>query len=87
MEENKTGQGGAAAQGVGMGSLQTELMAQLRRLNGVTDPQEVQREIDRSRAMADLGDTIIGNANTMLRAAQVVDGLGNTRLVPKGLLG
>ena len=36
-------------------------------------PEELSHEIDRAKAMADVGNTIINNANTVLKAAEIYD--------------
>ena len=36
-------------------------------------PEELSHEIDRAKAMADVGNTIINNANTVLKAAKIYD--------------
>lgn len=36
-------------------------------------PEELSHEIGRAKAMADVGNTIINNANTVLKAAEIYD--------------
>lgn len=36
-------------------------------------PEELSHEIDRAKAMADVGNTIINNANTVLKATEIYD--------------
>lgn len=79
--------GGAKAPSVGMGALQAEMMAQLRRLNAASTPEEVEREVCRARAVADLGGAIVDNMNTMLRAAKIQDEFVDARSrLPRALL-
>lgn len=76
-----------ATAGVGMLALQEELMRQVRRLNDEQDPDSLEREMERTKALASLGSVVIDNANTMLRAAQVKDGFMNkASSLPRGLL-
>lgn len=73
--------------GIGMMTLQAELMREVRRLNGEDDPEALEREMDRARALASLASVAIDSANTMLRAAQVKDEFMNkASSLPKGLL-
>ena len=52
--------------------LHSHLFNALERLNDESlDPEAVQQEIERSRAVADLGKVIIANANTEMQAIRL----------------
>lgn len=55
-----------------LGDLSNLMFEQLERLNAA-EPEELEGEIDRARAMSEVGKTIIDNSNTMLRAMQFKD--------------
>lgn len=59
--------------GVGLGALQAEMMAQLRRLNSA-EGEDVEVEVGRTRAVASLAGAIVDNANVLLAAAKAQDG-------------
>lgn len=57
--------------------LQNHLFTALERLNDESlDSEEVQREIERSRAVADIGKVVIANANTEMQAIRLRAALG-----------
>ena len=56
-----------------LGDLSNLMFEQLERLNAA-EPEELEQEIDRAKAMSDVGKTIIENSNTILRAMQFKDG-------------
>lgn len=66
-----------------LGDLTNHLFAQLERLDddGLT-PEELEREISRSKAVTDVAEQVISTASVMLRAIQVKDGAidGNMRI-------
>lgn len=52
--------------------LQNHLFTALERLNDESlDSEEAQREIERSRAVADIGKVVIANANTEMQAIRL----------------
>lgn len=58
-----------------LGDLTNHLFAQLERLDDEDlTPEELEREISRSKAVTDVAEQVISTANTMLRAIQVKDG-------------
>lgn len=58
-----------------MGDLMNHLFSQLERLDDDTlTPEQLEREIDRSKAVTGVAQQVIANANTMLRAIEFQDG-------------
>lgn len=55
-----------------LGDLSNLMFEQLERLNAA-EPEELEGEIGRARAMSEVGKTIIDNSNMMLRAMQFKD--------------
>ncbi|OUO61529.1 hypothetical protein B5F74_05225 [Collinsella sp. An271] len=70
-----------------LGSLNDILFAEMRQLMSMdmADEAAVERELDRAKAVSDLAGVTIDNANTVLKAVQVQDGLMNRRAMPKML--
>ena len=73
-----------------LGSLNNYLFEELERLNDdeeLADEEKLNKEIKRSKAVTDVAQTIINNANTVLDAQKFIasDGRGNE--LPKMLLG
>ena len=70
-----------------LGTLNGILFAEMRKLMELPmdDPDLVARELDRAKAVSELAATTIDNANTVLRAVQVQDGLMAKRPMPKML--
>lgn len=63
--------------------LQNHLFTALERLNDESlDSEEVQREIERSRAVADIGKVVIANANTEMQAIRLRAALTSGGKVP-----
>ncbi len=54
---------------------------------GVENKEALAAEIERARAVKGVADTIIGNGNLMLRAAQAQTTVGEAVRMPKGMLG
>lgn len=69
--------------------LNDHLFAEMERLgNEDMTPEELEREIERSKAISDVAQQIIGNANVVLKAAQFNDKkLDANATVPKLLTG
>lgn len=47
------------------------LMEQLQRINEAETPEEIEKEINKSRAVEGVAKTIVANANVMLNAAKL----------------
>lgn len=74
-----------ASEGIGLGALQSEMMAQLRRLN-TAEGDELGREVERTRAVAALAGAVVESANVMLAAAKAQDSFVDGRSsLPKAL--
>ena len=69
-----------------LGDLSNLMFEQLERLNSA-DPDELEAEIGRAKAMSDVGKTIIENSNTMLRAMQLKDCANDAALRVPRMLG
>lgn len=66
-----------------LGDLTNHLFAQLERLDDDNlTPEELEREISRSKAVTDVAEQVISTASVMLRAIQVKDAAmdGNMRI-------
>ena len=70
-----------------LGSLNDILFAEMRQLMSMdmADEAAVERELERAKAVSDLAGVTIDNANTVIKAVQVQDGLMNRRAMPKML--
>lgn len=71
--------------------LNNALFEQMERLAGAGDPDDIQREVERSKAVSGLAGNVIANANTaisLMRAKdEGVDGVARQVQVPKMLGG
>lgn len=70
-----------------LGDLTNHLFAQLERLDDdELSPEELDREIARSKAVTDVAEQVISTASVMLRAIQVKDGAMNGNMkIPRML--
>ena len=73
----------------GLRDVNDALFRQLGRLEDVDpgDRDALAAEIERSRAVKGVADSIISNGNLILRAAQASTEVGEAVRVPKGLVG
>lgn len=51
--------------------LNEALFHELDKLDGLTDPDEIERECERARTISNLASNIVANSNTMLKAVQL----------------
>lgn len=65
-----------------LADLNNHLFEALERLNDAEDPEEIDREIERSRAVSEVGTAIIRNAQTALKAIELY---GNDPNLPEQL--
>lgn len=73
-----------------LGSLNNYLFEELERLNDdeeLSDDEKLNKEIKRSKAITDVAQTIINNAQTVLDAQKFITSDGRSRELPKMLLG
>lgn len=72
-----------------LGDLNGYLFEQLERLNDPDlSPEELQMEFERSKAVTELGKTIVSNANVVLNAQKMFDGrMDADTKIPKMLEG
>ncbi len=63
--------------------LNDHLFAQIERLGdeGLT-PEAIQREVGRTKAIVDISDQIIKNADTLLKAASLAKEIGARQVIP-----
>lgn len=71
---------------VNLNGLNEMLFRQLDRLDSASK-DDLPDEISRSKAIRDVGETIIANGKLMVDASREMTGLGEKVQVPKGLLG
>lgn len=62
--------------GADLSALNTALFEQLRRMQDASGPEEVDREVARSKAVSSLAGNIIQNGRLMLGVAQTFSGEG-----------
>ena len=73
-----------------LGSLNNYLFEELERLNDeeeLSDDEKLNKEIKRSKAITDVAQTIINNAQTVLDAQKFIATDGRSSELPKMLLG
>lgn len=82
-----TADNGAVGGKANLGTLNDILFAEMRQLMALPmdDSELVERELDRADAVVKLAGATIDNANTVLKAVQVQDGLMAKRPMPKML--
>lgn len=69
-----------------LGDLTNHLFAELERLGDEElTPEELDREIERSKAVTGVAQQVIANANTMLRAFEFQDAQMGTKNLPRML--
>ena len=69
-----------------LGDLNNHLFAQLERLGDEDmSPEEMEREIERSKAVTGVAQQVIANANTVLRSYEVRDAQLGTQKLPRML--
>lgn len=68
-----------------LGDLTNHLFMQLERLNEDMEPEKMDAEIRRAKAVTGVAQQVISNANTMLRAIEYRDVSGDPSAVPRML--
>lgn len=69
-----------------LGDLNNHLFAELERLGDETlSPEELEREIERSKAVTGVAQQVIANANTVLRSYEFRDDQMGTAKLPRML--
>ena len=63
-----------------LSDLNNNLFEALERLNDAATPEEIEREIERAQAVADIGEVIVRNASVGLKA---IDIFGREQKVPE----